>query len=91
MGSTKLTALAENTGKVWGNMTHGMAHGIDMALIGNVRGVLDSVGTKLNTQLHTEGMPKKAIYESQDMVLRSSKGGKDLPMGVSVRASWLMK
>jgi 23S rRNA (cytosine1962-C5)-methyltransferase len=40
---------------------------------------------------HTEGMPKKAIYESQDMVLRSSQGGKDLPMGVSVRASWLMK
>ena len=40
---------------------------------------------------HTEGMPKKAIYESQDMVLRSGRGGKELPLGVSVRASWLMK
>ena len=38
---------------------------------------------------HTEGMPRKAVYEHQDMVLRSRQGGRDLPMGISVRASWL--
>lgn len=47
---------------------------------------------KLQTLLqHAPGMPKRGIYETQDMVLRSTRGGVDLPMGQSVRVSWLMK
>lgn len=49
-------------------------------------------GRKLQTLLqHSHGMPKRGIYETQEMVLRSTKGGVDLPMGHSVRVSWLMK
>ena len=47
---------------------------------------------KLQTLLqHAHGMPRRGIYETQEMVLRSTRGGVDLPMGHSVRVSWLMK
>ena len=47
---------------------------------------------KLRTLLqHTRGMPKRGVYETNEMILRSNRGGVDLPMGHSVRVSWLMR
>ena len=34
-------------------------------------------------------LPKRGVYESGNMVLRSEVGGEDLPMGSFVRISWL--